>query len=118
MIPDFDISDDILEASGLGKPKPLSPVKRPRAKNPTEALQNAADELGVDAGDLGGIISFESAGSFNPHKVGGENNAYKGLIQFGPDEQKRYYDPKDTFVSLIILRIALRKSDVIQKVLL
>ncbi len=75
--------------------------KTPTPNSKTEALRRAADKLGVDAADLGAIISFESAGSFNPHKVGGAGNKYKGLIQFGPEEQKLYYKPNDTFESQI-----------------
>lgn len=64
-----------------------------------DSLTRAASTLGIDPVDLGSIISFESAGSFDPHKVGGAGNKYKGLIQFGPDEQKKYYRPNDTFDS-------------------
>lgn len=83
---------DEFEKSLTSQPTAVSP-KGGKA----EALRRAAQKLGVDAADLGSIISFETGGSFDPHKVGGEANKYKGLIQFGPDEQRRYYNPKDTF---------------------
>jgi len=54
------------------------------------ALVNAANKLGVSPLDLATIIGFESGGTYSPNKVGGEGNKYRGLIQFGPEEQKRY----------------------------
>lgn len=71
--------------------------KTPATGDRGAAFRRAADKLGVDPVDLASIVSFESAGSFDPHKVGGEGNRYRGLIQFGPDEQKQYYKPGQSF---------------------
>jgi len=56
----------------------------------TNALMEAANELGVDPLDLATIIGFESAGSYSPDKMGGEGGVYMGLIQFSPGNQKHY----------------------------
>src|SRR6185369_9997557 len=93
-----DIYDDLAKNYGVALPSP-TPNSGTQIKSTRKAaaLQKAADDLGVDPVDLGSIISFESAGTFNPHKRGGAGNQYKGLIQFGPAEQKKYYKPTDTF---------------------
>jgi len=93
----YDPNDDLLKwAEGLGK-TPSPPVSKGNGNKRAEALRRAAERLGVDPVDLGAVISFETGGTFDPHKVGGEGNKYRGLIQFGPDEQRRYYNSKDTF---------------------
>ena len=56
----------------------------------TNALIQAANELGVDPLDLATIIGFESAGSYSPNKMGGDGGVYMGLIQFSPGNQKHY----------------------------
>ena len=56
----------------------------------TNALVQAAQQLGVDPLDLATIIGFESAGSYSPSKMGGDGGVYRGLIQFSPDNQRRY----------------------------
>ena len=55
-----------------------------------QALKQAADELGVRPVDLAAVMSLETGGSFNPDIAGGAGGAYRGLIQFGPSEQKTY----------------------------
>jgi hypothetical protein len=54
------------------------------------ALRQTATNLGVSPRDLAAAISYETAGTFNPSIVGGAGNRYRGLIQFGPEEQKKY----------------------------
>ena len=56
----------------------------------TDALMDVATTLGVSPIDLATIISFESAGTFDPGVVGGEGGNYQGLIQFGIPERKAY----------------------------
>ena len=56
----------------------------------TNALIQAANELGVSPVDLATIIGYESAGSYSPDKMGGEGGVYQGLIQFSPDNQRHY----------------------------
>ena len=59
-------------------------------KSHTDALIDVAGKLGVSPIDLATIISFESAGTFDPNIVGGEGGNYQGLIQFGIPERKAY----------------------------
>ena len=56
----------------------------------TDALIEVAATLGVNPIDLATIIGFESAGTYDPGKVGGEGGNYQGLIQFGISERKAY----------------------------
>ncbi|MGE0212290.1 MAG: hypothetical protein AB7S41_11395 [Parvibaculaceae bacterium] len=62
------------------------------------AIRRSASELGIDAQDLASVIAYETAGSFSPAQRGGKGNAYLGLIQFGPEEQRRFgVSPDQTF---------------------
>ena len=56
----------------------------------TDALVETATSLGVNPLDLATIIGFETGGSYSPDQVGGEGGNYRGLIQFGPAEQRKY----------------------------
>ena len=56
----------------------------------TNALVEVAGELGVSPIDLATIIGFETAGTYDPGKVGGEGDNYQGLIQFGGPERAAY----------------------------
>jgi hypothetical protein len=94
-MPDGDFLAELKKRVGYNQPS------SPDLASQRAAIEKGASQLGVDPTDLASIISFESAGSFDPHKVGGEGNRYRGLIQFGPDEQKTYYHPNDTFESQI-----------------
>lgn len=49
-----------------------------------------ASELGLDPIEVAAVMSYESAGSFDPARMGGRNNQYMGLIQFGPEERRTY----------------------------
>lgn len=55
-----------------------------------QALKQAADQLGIRPVDLAAVMSLETGGSFDPGIAGGAGGAYRGLIQFGPSEQKTY----------------------------
>jgi tape measure domain-containing protein len=55
-----------------------------------QAMIAAAQRLGLDPREFAALMSWESAGSFNPNIRGGDNNLYKGLIQFSPDNQRKY----------------------------
>lgn len=52
------------------------------------ATAAAAEQLGIATKDLLSIIMLESGGS--PSIRGGAGNRHIGLIQFGPEEQKKY----------------------------
>lgn len=49
-----------------------------------------ASQLGLDPVEVAAVISFETGGTFDPDKMGGDGGRYKGLIQFGPEEQRTY----------------------------
>lgn len=57
------------------------------------ALIDAAAKLGIRPLDLATIIAYETRGTFSPTVRGGEGNRYKGLIQFGPEEWKKFVEP-------------------------
>ncbi|MEO0824939.1 MAG: tape measure protein, partial [Cyanobacteria bacterium J06642_9] len=48
------------------------------------AIVQAAQQLGLNPLEFAALMSFESAGTFNPNIRGGDGNLYKGLIQFSP----------------------------------
>lgn len=60
------------------------------APDDTNALVEISGDLGINPIDLATIIGFETAGTYNPDQIGGEGNRYRGLIQFGPSEQRKY----------------------------
>ena len=66
------------------------PVYTKAPQSHTNALVTAAQQLGVDPLDLATIIGFESAGTYSPSVMGGAGGVYRGLIQFSPDNQRRY----------------------------
>ncbi|MEO3386002.1 phage tail length tape measure family protein, partial [Mesorhizobium sp. CAU 1741] len=53
-------------------------------------IGRAANLLGTSAHDLATVISFETGGTFDPDIRGGAGNRHIGLIQFGPEEQRKY----------------------------
>lgn len=55
-----------------------------------QAIIASAKRLGVDPLDLGTAMSYETGGKFDPALWGGKNGNYLGLIQFGPEERKKY----------------------------
>jgi hypothetical protein len=61
-------------------------------KRIAEGLSEAANELGMDVIDLATIVSYETAGTFSPTKVGPTTKwgQHKGLIQFGEPQAKSY----------------------------
>jgi murein DD-endopeptidase MepM/ murein hydrolase activator NlpD len=61
------------------------------------AILREANRLGVDPADLATVISYETIGTFDPNIMGGKGGKYKGLIQFGPEEQAKYLKPGMTF---------------------
>lgn len=53
-------------------------------------IRAGAAELGVDPVDLATAISYETGGKFSTSIKGGKGGRYLGLIQFGPEEQRKY----------------------------
>ncbi len=60
------------------------------------ALIASAQRLGMEPSDLAKIVSYETAGTFDPDKRGGMNKdgtgagSFLGLIQFSPENQRKY----------------------------
>lgn len=55
-----------------------------------EAITKTAGEIGATPEDLATLMSFETGGTFNKDIQGGAGGRYRGLIQFGPAEQRKY----------------------------
>jgi hypothetical protein len=53
-------------------------------------VTKVADNLGIAPRDLAAVMSYETGGRFDPAMMGGKNNNYQGLIQFGPEERAKY----------------------------
>lgn len=66
----------------------FAPENMPADTN--EAITQSANRLGIAPADLRAIISYETGGTFDPNIKGGKGNKHVGLIQFGPEEQKKY----------------------------
>lgn len=66
----------------------FAPENMPADTN--EAITQSANRLGIAPADLRAIISYETGGTFDPNIKGGKGNKHIGLIQFGPEEQKKY----------------------------
>jgi len=58
--------------------------------SPQDAITWGAQQLGVTPQELAALISYETGGTMNPGIRGGSGNRHIGLIQFGPEEQRRY----------------------------
>lgn len=61
------------------------------------AATAAAEQLGVAAKDLLAVMSFESG--IDPSRRGGAGGKYLGLIQFSPENQRRYGVNKDQSIA-------------------
>ncbi|WP_417724556.1 hypothetical protein [Salipiger sp.] len=70
----------------------LSFAKKIDAARTRDLLIETADELGMDPVDLATIVSFETAGTFNPRKKGPKTKwgQHEGLIQFGEPQAARF----------------------------
>jgi hypothetical protein len=54
------------------------------------AIKSSAGRLGIDPVDLATAISYETGGRMSPQIWGGSGGRHLGLIQFGPEEQRKY----------------------------
>lgn len=54
------------------------------------AIIASATRLGVDPVDIATAMSYETGGKMDPGLWGGKGGNYLGLIQFGPEERKKY----------------------------
>ncbi len=55
-----------------------------------DSIHSSASRLGIDPVDLATAISYETGGKFSTDIKGGSGGKYLGLIQFSPDNQKKY----------------------------
>lgn len=55
-----------------------------------QAIFEGAKRLGLDPYEFGAFLSLESGPNMDPNIVGGAGNRYRGMIQFGPNEQQKY----------------------------
>lgn len=57
-----------------------------------DALIRTAQQVGIDPVDLGTVISYETAGTFDPWKAGPTTQwgQHRGLIQWGEPQRQRY----------------------------
>ena len=78
----------------------LNPSLGPQIDEERAALEDAANDLGVNPLDLAAMIGFETGGTYNA----AERNkyGYEGVIQFGEDERKAYgYKPGMSFADQV-----------------
>ena len=54
------------------------------------AVRASAARLGVSPSDILTAMSYETGGKLDPNQWGGAGGRYLGLIQFGPEEQRKY----------------------------
>lgn len=54
------------------------------------AIIASAGRLGVNPLDIATAMSYETGGKMDPGLWGGKDGNYLGLIQFGPEERKKY----------------------------
>lgn len=68
------------------------PYGRSRPAQIRNGILDTADALGIDPLDLATVISYETAGTFNPVKGGPTTQwgQHRGLIQFGQPQAKKY----------------------------
>lgn len=80
-----------LAPEDLKKPQPTT-VQIASAPSGTyqSVATNIANEFGLPAEQVAGVFSYETAGTFDPNKMGGKGGRHMGLIQFGPEERKKY----------------------------
>ena len=66
------------------------------------AIRSVAAKIGANPDELAAVMSFETGGTMNPHKIGGAGNRYRGLIQWGPAERKQYFGSDENFYKATI----------------
>lgn len=73
----------------------MSSMYSPLSQPQQDKLFSTAQSLGANPADLYGVLNYETNRTFDPGVVGGKDDAHLGLIQFGPNEQKKYGVSKD-----------------------
>lgn len=77
-------------AAGTAIGQNVSPVLAKTLSPIASVITKAANTLGISARDLATVISYETGGTFSTSIRGGAGNRHIGLIQFGPEEQRKY----------------------------
>jgi hypothetical protein len=78
----------------------VTPSLVPQINEEKAALEDAAQELGVDPLSLAAMIGFETAGTYNASIR--NQFGYEGIIQFGEEERKTYgYTPGMSFADQV-----------------
>ena len=54
------------------------------------ALVDVANHLGLEPVEFVALMSWESGGTLNPNALGGDDDVFKGLIQFSPGNAQKY----------------------------
>lgn len=70
----------------------VAPATPPKTDTRAQAVINAAKTLGIDPLDYATVISYESAGTFDPWKAGPVTKwgQHRGTIQYGEPQRKQY----------------------------
>lgn len=56
----------------------------------TKVATDVANKFGLTPTEVAAVMSYETGGTFSPTVMGGKGGQYMGLIQFGPEERKKY----------------------------
>lgn len=85
-----DYGDFTRAVQGVEAPKEGGAAPAQEGKGWTKVATDVASAIGLAPSDVAAVMSYETGGTFNPNKWGGKNGNYLGLIQFGPDERRKY----------------------------
>lgn len=88
--PDMNLQVQIPAGRASGQTSGGGPINIP--ENLRAGIIQTAERLGMDPVDLATIISYETAGSFDPSKRGPRTQwgQHRGLIQFGEPQAQEY----------------------------
>ena len=81
-----DYRADLIDVAPLQGNRPAG-----EAPGPWQGVAvNVAKRFGIDPSDVAAVMSYETGGTFSPTIMGGTGGQYMGLIQFGPEERRKY----------------------------
>ena len=66
------------------------------------AIRATAAKIGARPEDLAAVMSFETGGTMHPQKKGGDGGRYWGLIQWSPENRKKYFGSDEAFMRATI----------------
>ena len=85
-----------------GAPMRYGKLSQDQRSEMASAIRSVAAKIGANPEELAAVMSFETGGTMNPHKIGGAGNRYRGLIQWGPQERKDYFGSDENFYKATI----------------